>query len=659
MAPQDLNASLGSSPERSSPFRLPAPRGFLPLSEESTSLSTRGQHLPSLIRDRSSTNLSNMSVGRKRRSSLDSSTALLPAASPQNPSSMKLDTAVPDTEAGGSIKRRSGDMDGIAASTGFVDGNVRGEWREGRAARRDGLVAGWGGGDRDDRRMSMGASVLMTPQMRSQRLIGNSNPRYRWEQYWKTDDELKKMPTKIRQYYERNNYLIQQYLYIDRLLDSSLPHNLIQEYQYSDVYANAVSGRDAQVPPTVTEEPRSLPGTPLLDGQHAPSGDSSENGNGNGNGIGNGNDNGNGNGNWNGNDNGNSNSNSSTGKRLKRTPKTLYRVQEDDENTPLLTKTISRLDEESQAAAIMPPYEPEEETDSQSRIVTVAIYINLVANTLLLAMKIVVTVLTSSVSVLASLVDAALDFLSTAVVWITTRMISSNDQYAYPVGRRRLEPIGVLVFSVIMITSFVQVAIEGLSHLTGPDHTIVVLTIPAIAIMALTVVIKFACWLWCRLIPNSSVQALAQDAMTDVVFNTFSIIFPLVGYYAKVWWLDPLGGILLSLYVIINWSRTSASHIRNLTGAAASADERNVLLYLTMRFARSIRQIQGLQAYHSGDKLNVEVDIVLDEAMSLRDSHDLGESLQYVLESVPMVDRAFVHQDYASWNLPSHMQQQE
>jgi hypothetical protein len=95
--------------------------------------------------------------------------------------------------------------------------------------------------------------------------------------------------------------------------------------------------------------------------------------------------------------------------------------------------------------------------------------------------------------------------------------------------------------------------------------------------------------------------------------------------------MDPLGGILLSLYVIVNWSSTSATHIRNLTGAASTADERNILLYLTMRFAKTIKQIQGLQAYHAGDKLNVEVDIVVDESISLRDSHDLGESLQYVL----------------------------
>ena len=116
---------------------------------------------------------------------------------------------------------------------------------------------------------------------------------------------------------------------------------------------------------------------------------------------------------------------------------------------------------------------------------------------------------------------------------------------------------------------------------------------------------------------------------------------------------------MLSLYVITAWSRTTLSHIRHLTGCAASADERNVLLYLTMRFAKTIQKIQSLSAYHAGDKLIVEVDIVLDGEMSLRDSHDLSESLQYVLESVPSVDRAFVHADYDEGNLPSHMRQQD
>jgi divalent metal cation (Fe/Co/Zn/Cd) transporter len=138
-----------------------------------------------------------------------------------------------------------------------------------------------------------------------------------------------------------------------------------------------------------------------------------------------------------------------------------------------------------------------------------------------------VILLTSSLSVLASLVDGALDLLSTIIVWTTTMLIARQDHYRYPVGRRRLEPIGVLVFSIVMVTSFFQVALESFSRLNSGDHSIIELGVPSISIMASTVAIKGLCWVFCRVIKNSSVQALAQDAATDVVFNLFSIIFPL------------------------------------------------------------------------------------------------------------------------------------
>ncbi|KAK0915471.1 hypothetical protein LTR91_006710 [Friedmanniomyces endolithicus] len=568
----------GSTP-RQRLYRISTLKDFLPLSSDPV-LPSRNQGLPGLISSRSQTNIAALRGQRMRR--------------------RRSSAGDDDPPRGSQESERPRDLEAGRRGT-FNESNE--DWMH-------------------DRRMSNAASVLMTPQMRSQRLIGNSNPRYRWEKYWKKDEDLKNLPKPLRQYYERCNFLVQRYLYVDRLLDSSLPQSLIQEYDHVQSAPAANHFSPSDVPPTITEEPMSA-ATPTLNGQPRPSVDSA--------------------------------APNGTAAKVKRTPKDMYRIKSDDvdETAPLLQKTDTRGEE-----LVMPPdLEEEEEADSQSRIVTIAIIVNTIANTILLGMKIAVAVLTSSVSVLASLVDAALDWLSTMIIWTTTHLIANTDQYAYPIGRRRLEPVGVMVFAVIMITSFAQVAIEGIQKLVGTDHSVVQLSTPAIIIMASTVVIKGACWLWCRLIKNSSVQALAQDAVTDVIFNTFSIIFPLVGYYASIWWLDALGGVVLSIYVIFSWSGVCLDHIRKLTGCAATADERNVLLYLTMRFAKTIKQIQGLQAYHAGDKLNVEVDIVLDEGTSLKDSHDLGESLQYVLESVPNVDRAFVHLDYAGYNLPSHMQQ--
>lgn len=68
--------------------------------------------------------------------------------------------------------------------------------------------------------------------------------------------------------------------------------------------------------------------------------------------------------------------------------------------------------------------------------------------------------------------------------------------------------MGVLVFSVIMVTSFCQVALQCIQRLMGTEHEVIELGVPAIAIMAGTVIIKGACWVWCRLVKNSSVRAL-------------------------------------------------------------------------------------------------------------------------------------------------------
>ncbi|KAL4756930.1 cation diffusion facilitator family transporter [Aspergillus foveolatus] len=439
--------------------------------------------------------------------------------------------------------------------------------------------------------------------VRARELIGERRPPYNWQQYYQHPNALKGLSKPLRQLYERNNDLISQYVYIDRLLDSSLPRRLIVEYQQNRAGESAKRTNG---------------------GAHEGGYGSFEN-----------------------------LADDEIPKKIKRTPRNLYRIP--SESSLLLPQTTDG--EASPLEDITP--KGHDFVDSGARIVTVAIYVNFVANVVLLAAKIAALLMTNSVSVLASLVDGALDFLSTTIVWITTALIRRQDRYEYPISRRRLEPLSVLVFAVVMVTSFFQVAITSAGRLMSSKHAVVQLSVPSAVIMGSTVAVKFLCWFWCRLINNSSVQALAQDAMTDVVFNFFSIVFPLVGGFTNIWFLDPLGGLILSIYIIWNWSRTASEHIRHLTGAAASREDVSILLYMTMRFSRSILKIQNLRAYYAGDLLNVEVDIVLPDNSSLRDSHDLGESLQYMLESVPTVERAFVHMDYDPWNIPSHMNQQE
>lgn len=303
----------------------------------------------------------------------------------------------------------------------------------------------------------------------------------------------------------------------------------------------------------------------------------------------------------------------------------------------------------------------DEEQDSQE--VVLAILVNFVINFVLLIGKLVVAILTNSMSVVASLVDSILDFLSTFIIYIANRLSAvqtSTTKHSYPVGRSRLEPLGILIFSVIIIISFFQVGQESFRRifLLPGSKVPVLIGLDAIGIMTLTIVAKVGCWVWCAKSKSSSVQALAQDAMTDIIFNMVSLLMPTLGHYFNIWWFDPAGALFLSVYIIISWSVTAYRHIDNLTGAAANPLDYKVILYLSFRFAELIKQITALKVYHVGDNLNVEIDLVFnidDMNLTFKDCHDIAEALQYAVETLPTVERAYVHIDYMEGNFKGHL----
>jgi cation diffusion facilitator family transporter len=286
-----------------------------------------------------------------------------------------------------------------------------------------------------------------------------------------------------------------------------------------------------------------------------------------------------------------------------------------------------------------------------------AININVIANILLLAGKIFAVFTTGSLSLVASLVDSALDLLCTLIVWTTNQLVSwrlSALQRRFPVGRRRLEPLGILVFSVIMVISFLQILQESFERLLPPHADAEMLSAAAIGSLVATIVIKGTIGLGCMPIKTTQVQALVQDCKTDVYFNTLSLLFPLIGYYANVWWFDPVGAGLLSLYIIYDWGHTSFENVTRLSGEAADDNTLQKLTYLAYRFSPVVEGFKSITAYHAGDGVWAEFDVLLDENTKLSRSHDIAETLQYCAEGLGEVDRAFVTTDYAAIGPTGH-----
>lgn len=67
---------------------------------------------------------------------------------------------------------------------------------------------------------------------------------------------------------------------------------------------------------------------------------------------------------------------------------------------------------------------------------------------------------TGSLSLFAIAADAFIDLLSSCVMLLTSRMAARPSIYKYPVGRTRIEIIGIIMFCCLMTTVAIQLIIE-------------------------------------------------------------------------------------------------------------------------------------------------------------------------------------------------------
>lgn len=265
----------------------------------------------------------------------------------------------------------------------------------------------------------------------------------------------------------------------------------------------------------------------------------------------------------------------------------------------------------------------EAQDDAEAAAEGRAISISFASNVVLFGAKLVAAVLTGSMVVLVSTLDSALDLLSGGILFVTALVAKKPNPISYPLGKAKMEPLGIVVFSALMGMSALMVAVESIKALLssqcdqevddttpgGPDsldsgslgvegedrcvaesYTIEIALTTAI-ILAGVVLVKTLLLLYCRSVQklrgSASVAAYADDHFNDALSNGVSVaVFCLAQFYCPdgridtpdgasicpdviLWWLDPLAALLLSLMIFANWVDSGREQLLLLVGHVA------------------------------------------------------------------------------------------
>lgn len=286
----------------------------------------------------------------------------------------------------------------------------------------------------------------------------------------------------------------------------------------------------------------------------------------------------------------------------------------------------------------------------------IAVYGSFVANVVLAALQMYGAISSGSLSLFTTMADAIFDPLSNVTLMVTNRAVVRVDPSRFPSGKARLETVGNITFCFIMTAvSFILIAFSARQLAVGDSEATTNFHLPSVIAVAIAFTTKLCLLLYCWALKDiySQIRILWQDHRNDLLINGFGILTSVGGSKLK-WWIDPMGATILSCLISVIWLRTAFSEFMLLVGVTASVDMHQLITYICVTHSPEISGIDTVRCYHSGPRLIAEVDVVMNPEASLRATHDVAEELQIKLESLPDIERAYVHVDYETTHKPEH-----
>ena len=307
----------------------------------------------------------------------------------------------------------------------------------------------------------------------------------------------------------------------------------------------------------------------------------------------------------------------------------------------------------------------------------IAVHGSFAANLILAALQIYGAASSGSLSLFTTMVDAIFDPLSNVTLIVCNRAVRKVDPRRFPSGKARIETAGNIVFCFLMAAVSFLIIVLSIMELaagnyapytcnnfnlpqrsslpTKPFH------LPSSIAVGVACVVKLVLFLYCWSLRNtySQIRILWEDHRNDIIINSLGLLTSLGGSFLR-WWIDSLGAILLSLLISTLWLRTAYTQFQLLIGVSASTSLQQWITYICLTHdPEVITGIDTVRAYHSGPRIIVEVDVVMDEGRRLGECHDVAEGLQMKLERLPDVERAYVHVDWEVSHRPEHFVKKE
>jgi cation diffusion facilitator family transporter len=179
--------------------------------------------------------------------------------------------------------------------------------------------------------------------------------------------------------------------------------------------------------------------------------------------------------------------------------------------------------------------------------------LSVVSNTLLIIMKLVVGIITGSVSIISEAIHSSMDLVAAIIAFFSVRVSDNPPDKRHPYGHGKFENISGVIEALLIFTAAIWIIVESVKKLIGGEIILEKIWIGSLVMAVSAIVNIFVSIRLYKVARETGSVALEADALhlkTDVYTSIGVAVGLILILLTNIRWLDPIVAILVALFII-------------------------------------------------------------------------------------------------------------
>ena len=260
--------------------------------------------------------------------------------------------------------------------------------------------------------------------------------------------------------------------------------------------------------------------------------------------------------------------------------------------------------------------------------------LSIASNTLLIVMKLVVGLISGSVSILSEAIHSSMDLVAAIIAFFSVRVSDNPPDTRHPYGHGKIENISGVIESLLIFLAAVWIIIEAMKKLLGEKIELDSIAFGSIVMFLSAIVNTFVSRRLYKVARATKSVALEADALhlkTDI-FTSLGVAIGLgLIIVTGINWLDPVIAILVALFIITQAYQLLKKAFTPLLDTAWSNNE---IEELKKKLNSLNVSYHDLRTRVAGNYRFVDIHIQIPEYVTVGNAHKYCDKIENELTTV-------------------------